>query len=260
MSGECFYRRDGDVYLPTDWTRGPWDANAQHAGPPSALLGRAIERLEDGEAFVVARVTVEVIRSISLAPMTVEARLSRPGRRVQLAEAVARQEGTEVALARAWRIRRDPAVGQATPREAPPFPGPAQAPAAQGFDPWQGPSYFTAVEWRNAAGESQAVGPAAVWMRMNVSLVDDEPPSPLSRVLVAADSGNGISRELTFDTHVFINTELSVHLFREAAGDWICLDARTRIGPDGVGHAASVLYDAEGRIGVGNQALLISRR
>ena len=79
--------------------------------------------------------------------------------------------------------------------------------------------------------------------------MEGEQPSPLARVLVAADSGNGVSMELSLETHVFINTELTVHLHREPVGEWVCLDARTRIGPDGAGVATSTLYDSVGRFG-----------
>jgi Acyl-CoA thioesterase C-terminal domain len=37
---ESFYVPDGDGFIATELTRGPWDPGAQHAGPPSALLGR----------------------------------------------------------------------------------------------------------------------------------------------------------------------------------------------------------------------------
>src|SRR5919108_4856364 len=58
-----FYELDGARLLPTELTRGPWDPDAQHAGPPAALLGRAIERIgsEDaggeGPPAMVGRVT-----------------------------------------------------------------------------------------------------------------------------------------------------------------------------------------------------------
>ena len=101
-------------------------------------------------------------------------------------------------------------------------------------------------------------GPAAVWMRMRVPLVAGEEPTQLTRVLVAADSADGISWELPFGEYLFVNTELSVHLVRMAAGRWVCLDARTRIAPDGVGLAESVLWDERGRIGAGAQSLLVA--
>ena len=91
-------------------------------------------------------------------------------------------------------------------------------------------------------------------------LVAGEEVSPLTRVLALADSGNGISATLPFDKFLFINTELTVHLARYPEGEWVCLDAITRIGPEGVGMAQSVLWDERGRIGAGAQALLVAPR
>ncbi|HEU4462214.1 MAG TPA: acyl-CoA thioesterase domain-containing protein, partial [Solirubrobacterales bacterium] len=84
---DAFYERDGDLFRATELTRGPWDPGAQHAGPPSALLGFAIERLPDAAEFQVGRLTFEILRSVPIAPLRVEARVARPGRRVQMVEA-----------------------------------------------------------------------------------------------------------------------------------------------------------------------------
>jgi hypothetical protein len=116
------------------------------------------------------------------------------------------------------------------------------------------------MEWRFAGGEFFSPGPAAAWMRMRLPLVEGEEPSPLTRVLVAADSGNGISMELPLNDYVFINVDLSVHLFREPEGGWVCLDAQTRIDDRGVGLAESRLWDERGRIGRGNQSLYVAPR
>jgi hypothetical protein len=256
----AFYLPDGDRFASTDYTRGPWDPLYQHGGPPAALLGRAIEQLEGGEEFMVARFTIELLRGAPLSVLTAEARLARPGRRVQLAEATLSDEDGVIAVARAWRIRRGDTSAEQSPEEPAAFARAEEVAAADDFDPWGGPSYFSAVEWRVAAGDFMRPGPATVWMRMNGALVDGEQPSPLTRVLVAADSGNGVSMELSLQTHVFINTELTVHLHREPVGEWICLDARTRIGPAGAGLATSTLYDSVGRFGMANQALLVRSR
>ena len=101
---------------------------------------------------------------------------------------------------------------------------------------------------------------SAIWARMRYPLVPDEEPSPLERVLIVADSGNGISWELDIKRWLFINPELTVHLFREAAGEWICLDAQTAIAPGGAGLASSVLSDTGGPVGTGAQTLLIVPR
>jgi hypothetical protein len=104
------------------------------------------------------------------------------------------------------------------------------------------------------------LGPATAWARLRYPLVAGEETSPLERVLAVADSGNGLSGELDITRWHFINPELTVHLHREAAGEWICLDAQIAISAGGAGLATSVLSDQAGQIGVGAQSLLISPR
>jgi acyl-CoA thioesterase len=95
-------------------------------------------------------------------------------------------------------------------------------------------------------------------MRMRVPLLPDEPVSPLSRVLAAADSANGVSWELPLGQFLFINLDLSVHLARMPEGEWVCLDAISRIDRSGVGFSQSRLWDDRGRFGAGAQSLLVS--
>ena len=95
---------------------------------------------------------------------------------------------------------------------------------------------------------------------MRMPLLEGEPIAPLSRVLSAADSGNGISAELDFRTDLFINTDLTVHLFRMPEGEWVCIDAQTRQDANGIGVAQSIIWDEHRRIGAGAEALLIGSR
>src|SRR5207302_8719422 len=126
----------------------------------------------------------------------------RTGGRVQYVQASLTAEGVEVARASSWRIRTSEEPMPATPVEAPPFAGPLESAEMPPQDPE--PSYFGAMEWRYARGNFTEAGPASVWMRMRVPLVEGEPIAPLSRVLSAADSGNGISALLDFRTHLFM--------------------------------------------------------
>jgi hypothetical protein len=255
---DAFYVADGDGFQPTEWTRGPWDPAAQHAGPPAALVGRAVQAL--GPELHVARFTMEVLRPVPLTRQRVEAELVRSGRRVSFARARLADDDGDIALAGAWLIRPAEEAVHEVNLEPSGLPGPEESTGPFSFDPWNGPSYFSAMDWRFARGVFFEPGPAAAWMRMKVQLVEGEEPSPLIRVLVAADSGNGISTELPIDEFLFINTELSVHLARMPEGEWVCLDAITRIGAAGVGLAESVLWDRGGRIGSGSQSLLVARR
>ncbi len=116
------------------------------------------------------------------------------------------------------------------------------------------------MEYRWAHGSFAEPGPAVCWMRMQVPLLDGEQPSPLQRVLIAADSGNGISATVDIERYLFINVDLSVHLHRMPAGEWICLDALTAAEADGLGMADTMLLDELGPIGRACQTLLIAER
>ena len=256
---DSFYEFDGDRYVSSELTRGPWDPGAQHAGPPAALLGRELERLEDGDEFQIGRVSFEILRSVPIAPLSAEARVVRPGRRVQLIEGSLSDEEGEVMRARAWRLRTEPI--ELPPLPEPRAPASLESAAPRDFPPTgQSVGYHTAMEYRFNSGSFQEPGPATVWMRMRQPLVGGEEPSPLQRVLAAADSGNGVSATLDWNRFLFINVDLNVHLERMPSGEWICLDAATFPHSNGVGLADTLLADERGRIGRALQTLLIARR
>ena len=116
------------------------------------------------------------------------------------------------------------------------------------------------MEVRFLSGAYLDPGPARAWMRMRVALIEGEEPSPLDRVLVAADSGNGVSAPLDYSRFLFINTDLSVALRRMPEGEWVLLDAVSHAEPDGIGLSDTLLGDARGPIGRATQSLLIAQR
>jgi Thioesterase-like superfamily len=257
VSGSFYVPLGDDVWRATPHTAGPWDAGTQHGGPPSALLGRAMQRCRPRPDMMITRFTCEILHAIPIGDISVTARLARPGRSVELLEATASADGREVARAAAWRVLRTsgPPV---QPRQPPPPPLPGEV---LGLSPagWAD-GYMSAIEWRAVRGSLAAPGPAVLWTRMRYPLVPDEEPAALERVLVTADSGNGASWELDLSRWLFINPELTVHLHRDAVGEWICLDAQTAISPGGAGLATSVLSDFDGQVGVAAQSLLITPR
>jgi hypothetical protein len=175
---------------------------------------------------------------------------------VELLEASLAGPGGEVMRARAWRLQAGELALNSPGERPPPGPqegGPSDFPAT-GHDF----GYHAAMEYSFVSGGFPQPGPATVWMRMRLPLVEGEQPGPLERVLVAADSGNGVSAALDWREHLFINTELSVHLMRPLAGEWVCLDAVTRV--DGLGLTETTLWDERGRVGHAAQILLVRPR
>ena len=257
----AFYEPDGDGFVATALTRGPWDRGAQHAGPPAALLGRALEELPEAEDFQVCRITFEIMRSIPIGPVEVAARIVRPGRRVQLLEGELRVDGEVLMMARAWRLRTAAVDLPAEAVAIPPGPALPAEPGPPNFFPTgESEGYHTAMEVRFVSGAFTEIGPATAWLRMRVPLVGDEPPSPLQRVLVAADVGNGISAAVDFRRFVFVNVDLTVQLERLPEGEWVCVDAVTLPQSRGNATAESTLSDERGRIGRALQTLLVSER
>jgi hypothetical protein len=262
MADAVFIPAGDGRFVASGLARGPWDSNAQHGGAPAALLMRAFEQLPAGDGLQIARVTYEFMRPVPLGELEVRAEVVRGGRRVQLLEAsVFTPDGTEVVRARALQIHRaDPAA--ATPADPPGPDGPESGdPQSPGFVP-SGLTFFgsDAMDIRFVAGTFNDPGPATAWFRLRQPLVAGETPSPLQRLAAAGDFGNGIGAALPWANWMFINPDLTLYIERPPAGEWVCLDATTRIGAGGVGVAESILYDESGRVGRAIQGLLVARR
>jgi Thioesterase-like superfamily len=254
-----FVARDGR-FVATEMARGPWDPNAQHGGAPAALLMRAFEQLPAAEGLAIARVTYEFLRPVPLGELSVSSEVVRPGRRVQLLEAsVLTPDGVEVVRARALQVQAADAGARHTPPASAPT-GPEQG-RANDFDPAHRPMFAPdAIEVRFIEGTFNGEGPSTAWFRLRAAVVSGEEPSPLQRLAAAGDFGNGISATLPWGEYLFINPDLTLYIERAPVGDWIGLEARTIIVPDGIGTAESVLYDERGRVGRATQALLVAPR
>jgi hypothetical protein len=264
VAADAFFEpAGGGVFRATEHTAGPWDPAAQHAGPPSALLARAIEQESPAWPATVVRVSVDILGPIPVAELDLRSQVVRPGRSVDLVEAELVAAGRTVARARGWRIRAAELQLPELPAShdnpnvdpVPTFPHTAE-PSAEG---WTG-GYLHAMEWRVAAGSWIEPGPATIWGRMRLPLVAGEEPTGLQRMMAIADSGNGISNVLPLTEWLFINPELTVHVAAPPAGEWICLDARTRLDRRGFGLASSRLFDRERLVGRGAQSLYVGPR
>jgi acyl-coenzyme A thioesterase PaaI-like protein len=281
MSDSVFLA-DGELLVPTEHARGPWDVGALHGGAPAALIASAFERMEPGGELPFARLSFEFLRPVPMAPLTLSTRMSRPGRRVQGLEAELKADGVTVCRATALRI-------VAAPEELPELAS-AQVEDAQpeaiaaprdghevrfALDDMERKSFAaSAMEMRFLNGQPLAgelpehggaadhvpIGAATVWMRLRYPLLPDEPLTPLARVVATSDFGNGVAAVVPFDEYVFINADLTISLNRRPEGEWVALEARTLLHPGGVGWAESVVHDERGPVGRATQALVVQRR
>lgn len=256
-----FVREAADRFASTDLTRGPWDARAQHGGPPSALAAHLVESRPGARPDLrVTRMTVELLRPVPIAPLNTAVRTRHRGRSVEVVEVtLTPDDGKPTLRATAQLIRTTDGAGGPGTEPATTLPAPDTLAPHQFEFPFE-VGYHTALESRFVAGGFNQRGPAICWTRLRVAVVEGEPISPLSRVLAAADSGNGISNVLDFDQHLFVNPDLTVVLHRPPAGEWVALDAHTTLGGDGTGVADTALHDERGPIGRGMQTLFIAPR
>jgi hypothetical protein len=257
---EAFYVPDGDGFASTALTRGPWDDDHQHAGPPAALLVRELGRCGEPQERELRRVTIEILGPVPIAPLRASARVVRPGRTVELVEGELAGPDGELLRARGWRLAPGHVDLPADLPLYPPPPGPDAGRPSGEFPSAAAEGWHTAMETRYVKGDYLEPGPATAWFRARHPLVAGEELDPLARLMLAADAGNGVSAALDWSRWLFVNVDLSVHITRPPRGEWVCLDAVTYPEPDGVGLARSDLYDEDGRLGLAAQTLVIRPR
>lgn len=262
MSVEPLFTVKGGYFLPTEHTRGPWDPRHQHGGAVAALVARAVERTA-GEEFALTRLTLDLMRPIPFEPLVLDISVPRPGRRV-LGIGVSVSAGdleVEVVRAHAVAIRRvDLATGTRYDETLEPGPERGVERPFRGLDDERPAFHRTGMEIRFVAGGADRSGPAAAWFRLRRPIVADEQPTGVQRAAAAADFSNGISWVLPFESWIFLNPDLTLHLARPPVGEWIGLEAVTVPSDIGMGLAESAVHDRGGRIGRAVQSLLLDRR
>ena len=256
---QAIYLVDGNHVVTSPNAAGPWDAGMQHGSAPAALVTWAAEAIPTPQPMQIARVTIDLMRPVPLAPLTLESEVLREGRKIQLCAVRLRAGNTVVVGATILKIKTqalklppdiaDQRVG---------LPGPDQAREEQ--PDFSGSPFVTGLSLRAARGGFGVPGPGAIWYRIDRPLVKGSPVSQVMRAVVAADFCNGTSAALDFREWTFINADLTVSLARQPVGEWILLDAESLIGPDGAGLATARLADERGYFGRAVQSLVIEKR
>jgi hypothetical protein len=252
--------RGNGRYEPTRATESPWEREAQHGGPPAALLAHVIDQTIDGPMRI-GRISVDFFGPIPLREVAVEVSLIKPGRRVCLTEARMSVDGRVAVTARAWHIAtgdRPPAAGEEYVAPPPLPPKPALQHFYPGLDDDWG--YGRSIDWRFTRGSLGGLGAADAWARPRLPLVDGLDLTGQDRVLIVADSANGLSMSLPMEQWFSIPPTMTATLLRPPAGEWVHLTCRTHLTADGVGLAHADLFDADGFIGDVAQSLLVQRR
>jgi len=256
----AFFRQISDRgFEPSLATQGPWSPDFQHGGPPSSLLTHVLRTQPSTGNFRIIRITIEILRAVPLKPCEIKVEVVRGGKKIEFLKAEYQSEGQTFLIAHAWRVHSEVGVTEAIsdPYEIPALPEPQVHELFPIFGHFP---YVEALEWRFAKGGFDSLGPATVWTRARIPLIENHETDGLEALVLMIDSANGISTELDFHKWTYVPVDLTVGIYRHPEGPWVGMDARTVIGNDGNGQTTTVAFDSKGAVGHSLHTLFIRPR
>ncbi len=200
----AFYRQRSDtLYEPTEATIGPWSSDHQHGGPPEALLTRALRTYPSSNGLRIVRLTIEILGPVPVQPCDIKVDIVRSGHRVELLEGQLFSEEKTLLRAHSWRFKPETAATEPVPHpfELPKLPGSQVQRSFQGVDYFP---YWHALEWRFTEGAFDKMGPATVWTKPRIPLLEGHDTHGLEALVLMIDSANSISAELDIRQWTFL--------------------------------------------------------
>ncbi|MEU7303016.1 thioesterase family protein [Streptomyces sp. NPDC007206] len=256
MAASYFERIDRHRYKPTPHASGAWDTDEMHFSPLGGLVVHAIDQYRaerPPSGLLLSRISFDILGRIALDECEIQVESIRPGRTIELLEAVVRIADRPVVRARAWlltAVDTGAVAGGADARLAPPDGLAGQSLGAV----WPG-GHCASVEVRPVTPSQP--GRATVWISTDLDLVAGEPSSSLASYVALVDTANGIAVRRSPTEWMFPNVDLTIHLHRQPQGRWLGLDTAVTFGPTGQGLTSSVLHDVHGPIGQAEQLLTV---
>ena len=246
---EALFIPDGELLVPTELARGPWDLGALHGGPMSGLAGWAVERAAP-TGLQLTRLTVELWSAVGLEPLSVAATVAKPGRRMAIVDAEARQGGRVVMRATSmWGAANGGPPVAAMPAELPVRPSEPFDPSAGAFD-YPRPGFnCDAVELRPVSGNTEDPGPGVIWLRVRQPVVAGSELTPLQAVSCASDLGAAVGWEPSTTGQAMINPDITLQLTRHPTGPWLLFASQIHLTPAGLGFMETTVSDDEGPFG-----------
>ncbi|TCN40057.1 thioesterase superfamily protein [Rhodococcus sp. SMB37] len=250
-----FERTGGNSFRATEHVGGAWNTAEQHIAPAFGLLAHVVgcdrdARRDDG--LVIGRLSYDILGVLPIGDMDVEVTVLRPGRTIELVEAVLSHGGRAAVRLRAWLMApgaTDALEGSALPRIA----SPDEMKPWDASEVWPG-GFIESAEIRRDQVEP---GRASFWARSPIPLLADEKVSDLAHAVRLFDISNGMTVRADPKTVAFPNLDLTAHLFRQPHGEWVGFDTTVSFGADGIGLTSSVLHDIYGPIGTMSQILTV---
>jgi Thioesterase-like superfamily len=102
---DAIYRVNGNQVVTSPNAAGPWDARMQHGSAPASLVVWAAEAIPTPQPMQIARVTIDLMRPVPVAPLMLETEVVREGRKIQLCAVRLRAGDTVVVGATVLKIK-----------------------------------------------------------------------------------------------------------------------------------------------------------
>ncbi|MEU6530677.1 thioesterase family protein [Streptomyces sp. NPDC046928] len=250
---------DDRRYKPTPHVGGAWHRDEQHFSPLGGLVVHALDRhraASPDDGLVLARVSYDILGRLAVDECEIEVETVRPGRTIELLEAVVRIAGRPVLRARAWYLLALD-TSEAAGGTAEPLTPPESLERWPMSELWSG-GYIASLDVRPVA--PPRAGRTTAWVSTPLDLVAGVPVSPLASYLALVDTANGIAVLRPPAEWMFPNVDLTVHLHRQPHGRWTGLDTTVSFGPSGQGLTSTVLHDLDGPVGTAQQILTVRPR
>lgn len=254
-----FERAGAGRFRPTAATGGAWAVDEQHISPMTGLVVHAVEthaaaRGDDG--LVVSRVSMDILGVLKLEEFEIHVETVRPGRTIELLEAVVVSRGRAAVRARVWRMAQ-PDTASVAGGQGPALPGPDAVPAWAMSGAWPG-EFISTLDVRPIGVVRP--GRTTAWVSTPLELLAGEPVSEPARFLALVDTANGIAVRESPKEWLFPNLDLTIHLHRQPRGRWVGLDTTVVFGARGHGLTSTVLHDLDGPVGRAEQILTVRPR
>jgi hypothetical protein len=260
---DAIFRLDGEHFVPSPDSCGPWGTDRMHGGPVFGLIARAVEAAAPDPELIATRFTFDLYRAVPLVPLEVRTQVAHRSGRLCLVRATLHANREEYVRATALLLRESDGGGTQHDGTKPEGPKGLETQTLFGAPRTaaRGPGYHIQVETRwvpRAAGE-----PLAIWFRMPLPLVEGEPTTALQRAVQLSDFANAVAAISQRDRErapvAFINVDATLNLSRRPAGEWFCIRERSVDIESGISVAGCSLYDERGPFGYATQSRLLNR-
>lgn len=245
-------------YQPTEHAQGAWNEHEQHMAPATGILTHELSQFAPQDNMRIARISLDILGLIPFDEFTITTRCIRPGRTIELIEAVMSSRGRDCIIARAWRLMTQDTSQIAGLEDQQAKHNPEQLSEWQGMKGWPG-KFIESVHLVSEA--DRRPGKGMVWITNEKQMVEGELTTDLVKLLGMVDTANGVVPRLGMGLSklqwMFPNTDLQIHMHRAPKGQWLGIEAVQQYGTDGIGLTSAVLHDVHGPFGRSEQILTI---